>query len=659
MIVDNLLPVIKINKKNGLIGAVIAAAVFAICAGLYSWQMGLVFAVMFFVVGFIKFQPKHSLTAYLMNACWGVVCIFLSCCIPTYLVALNPGESFLLLGRYRIVMNMICAAVVYGIVLVVTGRVKPAVAIASGMLLILTTVNAFVFQFRGSELKPTDFLSVATAMNVAGQYNFAMNAKMAYSWILWLWTVFCLRSLPEEKPIISLGWIRLAAAVAVAACAFFVWSNMGLVPLKTWSNQGSAMNGYFLNFTIGLRTCFVNKPENYSADTMEALEMQYTDADPSAGTEDLPNIIVIMSESFVDISAVGDNFHTNQAVTPFIDSLEENTIKGHALASVYGGNTANSEFEFLTGHSMAWLPTGSVPYQQYVREEAYNLTWLMRSLGYTTMATHPYLSDGWNRTKVYPAFGFQSSTFQEDYPGEQIIRTYISDQEMYEYVLDVMENKGEDPMFLFGITMQNHGDYGIYPGYNDVNFEQTIHLEGYEQVYEYAEVYLSLIHESDRATEYLLTELEKYPEDTIVVFFGDHFPKLEPAFYEEVYGGEFDTLSAQMRQYTVPFFIWANFDIPEQTVECTSLNYLSRYLLETAGIELPPYYRFLAEMEKVIPAVNAMGYYSCSQQTYLPLADAVGEEAEWLNRYQMVQYNGLFDGGNRSQSFFGQYLPEE
>ena len=172
-----------------------------------------------------------------------------------------------------------------------------------------------------------------------------------------------------------------------------------------------------------------------------------------------------------------------------------------------------------------------------------------------------------------------------------------------------------------------------------------------------AEQYLTLLRESDKALEYFLTELEKAPEDTVVLFFGDHFPQVEGDFFQEVHGGAFETLPEKMEQYMVPFLVWANFDIPEQTVECTSLNYLGRYLLETAGLELPPYYQFLKELEQAVPAVNALGYYSISQQTFLPLEDAQGEEAKWLNDYAIVQYNNLFDQKNRNPLFFQNYLP--
>ena len=156
----------------------------------------------------------------------------------------------------------------------------------------------------------------------------------------------------------------------------------------------------------------------------------------------------------------------------------------------------------------------------------------------------------------------------------------------------------------------------------------------------------------------MLTELKKVEKRTVVLFFGDHFPKVEKEFYEALHGGEFQTLKEQQLQHTVPFFIWANYDIAETETQITSLGYLGRHLLDAAGIPLPPYYQFLKEAEEEIPAVNSLGYFSKLWNTYKPIDEAVGTEKEWLDKYQTLQYNNLFDGKNRSPLFFGQYLPE-
>lgn len=637
-------PFFKIDKHNGKIGAVLAAVVLVICGIWYSWMDGLLFAVLFLAAGFLKIHVRHPLSAFLWNAFWGVVCIFLSCWIPT---RMTSDANYLDIGAYRIVMNFLCAAVVYGICLVITGEVKSAVVTASGLLLLLCTVNGFVFQFRGNLLKPMDLLAAGTAMNVLDQYVFRIWEGMAYSWIWWLWMVFCLRSLPSAKW--PKRWLRLAAAAATVACAAVFSYGARNITMNTWSNEGVTRNGYLLNFAVGLRDCFMEEPEGYSEEAIRALEDAYLPEGSPSDAQDKPNIIVIMNESYADFEILGSDLRTNQPVTPFLDSLEENTIRGYALTSIFGGTTANAEFEFLTGFSMANVPNGSCPYQQYINSDTYSLARVLRSYGYETFATHPYFASGWNRTTVYPYLGFEKMTFDEDYPYQDLIREFVSDREMYAYVLDALENTGETPLFLFGITMQNHGDY-IYTG---ENYEQTIFLEDYAMEHPMAEQYLTLLHETDKAIGDFLTALENYPEDTVVLFFGDHFPQVEGDFFLEVHGGSFETLPEQMLQYTIPFFLWANYDIPEQTVGCTSLNYLARYLLETAGLELPPYYRFLAEMETHIPSMNADGYYSLSRQTYLPFSEAEDEEALWLNRYALLQFNGMFDPKNRSAHFWG------
>lgn len=632
-----------LDKRGGIWGAAIGGVILLLCCVFYSWKDGLVFAALFTAAGFIKLQPKHPASGFLLNALWALACIFLSCALPTKMVS---DVSYLDIGYYRVIMNYLCAAVVYGLFLVITGNIKWAVGLASGVLLLLSTANCFVYQFRGNLLSPSDILSVKTAMNVVRQYVFTVHQELAYCWFAWMWSIFVLHSLPPYRPPIARRWFRLGVAALTLLSVLVLCQGTTDIKLYTWGDEGATRNGYLLNFTLGLKYCFPEQPEDYSQEALDALEAAYPAEESAPQRENLPNILVIMSESYADFSILGSELRTNQPVTPFLDSLEENTIRGYALSSVFGGTTANSEFEFLTGLSMANLPEGCCPYQQYINTNTPSLVQWMNTLGYRTIATHPYFSSGWNRTQVYPLLGFSEMTFDEDYPYQDLIREFVSDREMYSYVLNVLEETEDQPLFLFGITMQNHGDY-IYTG---ENYEQTIFLEGYEKNHPMAEQYLTLLHETDKATEYLLTELERFPEDTIVLFFGDHFPQVEGDFFLEVHGGTFDTLSEQMLQFSVPFFIWANFDIPEQRVECTSLNYLGRHLLEAAGIALPPYYQFLGDLEEAIPAINAQSYYSLSQQAYLSLEDAQGEERWWLNQYAILQYNCLFDS-DRSAFF--------
>ncbi len=364
--------------------------------------------------------------------------------------------------------------------------------------------------------------------------------------------------------------------------------------------------------------------------------------------EETPTIIVIMSESYADLSVVGD-FSTNEDVTPFYDSLSENIIKGYALSSVFGAKTPNSEWEFLTGNSMAFLPSGSVVYQQYISDTPTSLVSNLKNTGYTCVAMHPYYETGWSRNSVYPDMGFDEMYFMDDFDQTQILREYITDQELYENIIARYESRAaNEDLFIMSISMQNHGGYTT--AYD--NFDEEIRMLGVD--YSDVNQYLSLIHESDKALEYLISYFENVDDPVEIVFFGDHQPSLSSSFYPYLNGKGLSglTLNELEELYTVPFFIWTNYESGEEEVEITSINYLSTLALERAGIALPAYNQFLAEMMEAVPAINARGYYSISEGGFVHLEDAEGEEAEWILNYEILQYNSMFDEKGRSELFF-------
>ncbi len=638
-------------QTRAFVGGLLGVAAFAFCAAFAFWGMGLLFAPLFLLVGSMKLDLPRIRWNYLANLLWGLAVVLLTSLMPNAMVSTWPQD----MGWHGI-LNALCVTVLCGLVLILTAKFKLSVAITAIALSVLAVANGLIYQFRGNELTPMDLRSAGTALNVVGQYRLEeYTATMVYVlclMVLLLFMAYAMPSFPMQKRsrrLVSVTWV-----LAVSVVLYFA---SGSLAIRNWTNYGTKYNGYYLNFYLGVRDSIVKEPDRYDANTVEELAEHYAAGAATQQSKDLPNIIVIMNESWADFSLLGD-LYTNQEVTPFLDGMKSNTIRGHALASIYGANTANSEFEFLLGHTLAFLPESCVPYQQYVHENVYALPWLLRSLGYSSQATHPYYANGWSRNRIYPYLGFPTTTFMDDYPNQNLLREYISDQEMFEYVVDKVKNKETDqPMFLFGVTMQNHGGYT----YKGLNYDQTIWLSPgrYSKRYEKAEQYLTCLHETDKAVQYLLRELRFFPEDTIVVMFGDHFPSLGNDFYEDLHDRPFDSLDEEVLRYSVPFFIWANFDIEEQQLEGTSLNYLSRYVLEAAGIELPPYYRFLEAVEKRIPALSAKGYYSKAKGCYQDLDEAEGLEAAWLNKYAIVQYNNLFDEKNRNETFFGQYLPKE
>ena len=149
---------------------------------------------------------------------------------------------------------------------------------------------------------------------------------------------------------------------------------------------------------------------------------------------------------------------------------------------------------------MAFLPDGSVVYQQYINDDPTSIVSNLKNIGYTTVAMHPYYATGWSRNKVYPHLGYDETYFIDDFDQTKILREYITDQELYNKIIDRYEKKSDDEkLYIMGITMQNHGGYG--ERYD--NFNQEVYKIGAS--YTDANQYLSLLNESDKALENLIT----------------------------------------------------------------------------------------------------------------------------------------------------------
>lgn len=571
-----------------------------------------------------------------------------TCVVTVILSQVMAGTYALSMGCFNFLWCVLIVSVPILLLYCLSGKIILSNLLGAGVFMVLSTINAYVYIFRSRLFEPVDVFSAGTAMNVAENYHlFPIPSRILFGWGVFtalMIALYCLQHKSHTKLTAKRRCILLAAC-AIATTAIAVYAT----GLKTqhWLQDGAKNNGYFLDFVSKFKEIKAAKPQNYSTDDIAALAGQYAD-DSETESSKRPHIIVIMDEAFSDLSVLGE-LETNTEVIPFISSLKENTISGYALSSVYGGNTANSEYEFLTGNSLAWLSPNVVPYQQYLRSSTYSMvSYLKSAYDYRCIAMHPYLSSGWNRPAAYENLGFDECHFIEDFPQQDYIRNYISDREMFEFLIETFESQKENPLFLLGVTMQNHGSYT----YSGENFNPGISLNAPAGDYPDAEQYLSLIHETDKAVEYLISYFQSVDEEVVIVFFGDHQPKLDESFYAAVSKTAADTLDEQQKRYEVPFFIWTNYDIEERTLNCTSLNYLSTYVYETAGLELPVYNRFLSEMEETIPAINANGFYSLSAGCYLPFEEASEAEQKWLEWYEMLQYNCIFDTKHRNETFF-------
>lgn len=552
------------------------------------------------------------------------------------------------------------------ILVMLTGRMRLALRIQTVFFLLFGLANYYVIAFRSSPILPWDIFSVGTAATVADNFSYALPVKV---WLVLFGFVLLL--LAEQLFPYKVQKKRLRLAGGCASLLLLlgfgtllhqesVIAGMRLYDKMFTPDVVQRRNGCAIAFTMELKYLIVEKPEGYDAAVCEKRLEAYDEneqitetvsAENEAGMqsfpetgevsekEKLPNIIVIMDEAFADMSDIGA-FACTQDAMPFFHSMEgaEDTISGRLHVSVLGGNTANTEFEFLTGNTMAFLPQGSIPYQQYIRGSLPSLAAYLNKEGYTSVAMHPYHASGWCRDRVYPWMGFDQTRFIEEYEDAEYVRKYVSDHSDFERIIKEYEQRDpQKPLFLFNVTMQNHGGY-------DQEFDNftpdIIPLEIKSQA---LSNYLSLISMTDQALQQLISYFEKQQEKTMIVFFGDHQPNdtvSDPILKANGIDKESMTQEQQAIRYQVPFLIWANYDIEEASEISTSANYLALTVLQQAGIPLDGYYGYLAQLQESYPIISAKQTVSADGRT---LEQEEQKNSELLQEYRRMQYYQLFD----------------
>ena len=525
------------------------------------------------------------------------------------------------------------------------GRRSGAVKLGLGIAWGFGCANHYLIAFRGRTLFPGDFLSLGTAANVAGNYDYSLSQRQWVTLVIMIAVILAMKVLPDEsRKKFSWKVFGASAGAAVVFLPVFFGTSMveklGIEP-SMWTTRG---NGLFLNFAVCMKYMKVDKPDTYSQQTLNSLGTEHTSDDLSVtvvdpdGTVRPVNVIVIMNEAFSDFSVLPE-VETNRDTMPFIRSLTENTIKGYAYSSVFGGTTANSEYEFLTGNTTAYLPAGTVPYQMYVSDGDPTLVGQMKALGYHTIAAHPY------RSSVYFESDFQNRTYMR---GDEK-SGYVTDQCDYENLIRMYEEKeAGESLFLFNVTMQNHSGYQM----SWDNLPREVWLTGsLEGRFQTVNQYLSLVYQSDLAFEYLIDYFSQVEEPTMILLFGDHQPQVATNFYTDVLGMEPDTALAQKKQM-VPFVLWANYDIPEADGVELSLNYLSALLMDTANLPMTGYQKFLSQLWETAPVINTVGVRDAEGNWYGENETLPDQLDEAIEAYKVLLYNNIFDKSNRLEHFF-------
>ncbi|MDY5741563.1 MAG: LTA synthase family protein [Lachnospiraceae bacterium] len=554
--------------------------------------------------------------------------------------------------------NLIWYYLLYIMVACLTHRLWAAVLVGQTFGVLISMISYTLVEMRDIPLLPMLLAQLGTLQNVADKYRFRIPISIYISLMgSILWVVFCAAWMRKKTAVTVKKYIiGLTAGLLCGILGFVGFRNYDFksafyIGINYWDVKGYYQrHGFVLSFLTFAQNQRVEKPSDYSTERVQEILKPYTKVQSrgTAGTnmKKQPNIIAIMNESFADYDGF-NGLTFNKPLAPFYQSLQgDNVIKGNMYVSIFGGGTVNTEYEFLTGNSLAYLPTQAIPFQQFLSEPAPSLATEFKARGYETIAMHPYYESGYSRKTSWTNLGFDSLYFMDTYEPfdySDRLRGLISDEANYQEMLPILRQQ-DKPVFFFDVTMQNHGDYEA----DELTAVDTgLRINGLKEDEDRANVYFNLVQHSDRALENLITELKSEDEPTVLVMFGDHQPSLGEAFLNEMMGKD----RKKTDEYQVPFLIWANFPlnkagIPEKPV--IGSNFLGTYLLRAVygEEEMNAFHRFQDDVMLRFPAMTIHGSLNQEGEWVKELTDPV------LQNYRTIVYDRVKGDWQKSRSYY-------
>lgn len=363
---------------------------------------------------------------------------------------------------------------------------------------------------------------------------------------------------------------RLVSTLAMGAFAFLIpmvtnaaVSNNILADYFENIAQGYKDYGFVYSFSASVVDRGMTTPRDYSQESVDAA-LSKVDTEESK-EEDLPNIICVLLESFIDPKEV--NFlNCSENPIPNFDNLYENYSSGYLTVPVVGAGTANTEFEILTGMGMQFFGLGEYPYKTVLKSNSCEsiASVLGNNLNYGTHVVHNNGGNFYSRANAFSQMGFDTFTSKEMMNIQEYtpLGTWPTDDILVSEVAKSLDATQQQD-FVYTITVQGHG---AYPAEKVIeNPEITVTGAPDEALNNQWEYYVNEIHEVDKFIGNLIDMLSKRDEKTVVVFFGDHLPTMGLTDEDMASGSIFKT----------KYVTWNNFGMEKVNQDLTSYQLLA------------------------------------------------------------------------------------
>lgn len=577
------------------------------------------------------------------------VCLALPFTLGWQLELCTVNTDYTLWNAYR--WNVVILAFIEILFFLITLSFKWTAILYSIAMTIIYFGNYYVYSFRGRMLTFNDVLAARTAAKVAGNYSYKPTQHMliCLGIVLAVIIISCLCTVNMKKPHL-LRFMALVSAIIISRAGFYVFvetdflTDQGFVK-STGFIQSIHYDGYMVASCLHFKDSLIEAPSGYSTEENHRILEQYDNYDSDMAGKVQPHIILILNESFSDISVNGkvkvknEKFASdgpcgvnNEFLSDFYSIEGQRTIRGFANASVLGGGTANTEYEIFTGASISFLPDTYYPYQQCFDSKKDSILSCLKDAGYTTYSMHPEPASNWNRNHVYDFLGFDKSFWKEDFEGADLLGNGVRDYETYNKVIDLFENrKPGEKQFIFDLTMQNHGGYTWLDVDTPMVFENTDSRD--------ASIYQALAEESSKDIKAFLEYFENVNEPVMVVFLGDHQPKFIDSFYDDIYANNpgLTIEDMQWNLFKTPYLVWANYDMEGDMPRDISMNYIGSLMLRLANVPRSEYLCYVDDLSKKYPMITVNGIRDTDNNL-----SSVNSGNEDYEVYRRLSYEYLF-----------------
>ena len=458
--------------------------------------------------------------------------------------------------------------------------------------IILGIANNLVIKFRETPLTFSDLGMIQNALELSKQY--LSKSSIILIILLFIGVISILSFLFFKCKKYKIKYIRNITSLLIFFALFKILLNYGLdndiISKNFWDITGGYNQyGFSYSFYNSAVNNGMSKPNGYSKNTIACIknELDILTAENSnnktltssaiikdnSSIKEInsdtsiikPNIIIVQLESFINPNWITDIELNKNPVSNF-EALSDDFTSGLLSVPSFGGGTANTEFEVITGMSTEFFGTGEFLFNTIASKKPIpSLAYSLKNLGYSANALHNHEGKFYTRDKVYKNLGFDSFTPIECMsPPERTPIGWPKDNVLIDEICNIITST-DNPDLIFGVSVQGHGGYP-----NDYVEDKEIYITNdYSKDNKNSlEYYINQIYEMDQFVGNLIDAVNALDEPTIIAFYGDHFPAV---------GLDISNISINTLKST-PYVIWDNMNLKEDDKDIKTYNLTSLIL---------------------------------------------------------------------------------